>query len=609
MIRQDIRNIAIIAHVDHGKTTLVDQMLRQSGVFRQNQQVAERVMDSGDIERERGITILAKNTAVHWNGVKINIVDTPGHADFSGEVERVLKMVDGVLLLTDSFEGPMPQTRFELKKALDLNLPVLLVVNKVDRADARNEEVVGELLDLLIDLDAGEETLEHPVMYVSGRDGTATTDPASPGKDLVPLFSAILSHIPGPEVDPDGPVQLLVSTIDYNDYVGRIGIGRISRGRIQVMSQLVRCNALDERIRDRFRLSELSTFDGLKRIPVEEAAAGDIVAISGLSDLNIGDTVCDPMAAAPLPFVAVGEPTVTVTFSINDSPFAGREGEYVTSRHLRARLYKETQTDVSLKVTDGETPDQFYVSGRGELHLTVLMENMRRQGYEFQVSMPEAIFKDINGELSEPMELVRVDVPQSASGAVIEKLGGRRGQLLSMAGTDRVRMSFLVPSRGLFGYRNEFLTDTRGEGTMNAVVYGYEPHKGDIPRRNAGALVCHETGESTQYGLFAAQERGSLFVKSQTPVYTGMICGVSSRPGDIVVNVCRKKHVTNTRNAAAAEDSLRLAVVRPPTLEECLEFIDEDELLEVTPRSLRMRKRELSHELRAKRQGRARKGS
>ena len=607
MIRQDIRNIAIIAHVDHGKTTLVDQMLRQSGVFRQNQQVAERVMDSGDIERERGITILAKNTAVHWDGVKINIVDTPGHADFSGEVERVLKMVDGVLLLTDSFEGPMPQTRFVLKKALDLNLPVLLVINKVDRADARNEEVVGELLDLLIDLEAGEETLEHPILYVSGRDGTATTDPKQPGKDLSPLFEAILRYIPGPEVDPDGPGQVLISTIDYNDYVGRIGIGRIQRGKIQVMSQLVRCNALDKSINDRFRLSELTTFDGLKRVSVEEAQAGDIVALSGLSDLNIGDTVCDPSAIEPLPFVSVGEPTVTITFSINDSPFAGREGEFVTSRHLRARLYKETQTDVSLRVADGETPDQFLVKGRGELHLSVLMENMRRQGYEFQVSMPEAILKEIDGETCEPMELVRVDVPQSASGAVIEKLGSRRGQLLSMAGTDRVRMSFLVPARGLFGYRNEFLTDTRGEGIMNAVFYGYEPYKGDIPRRNVGALICHETGDSTQYGLYAAQERGTLFISSQTPVYAGMICGVSSRPGDIVVNICRKKHATNIRNAAAAEDSMRLAVVRPPTLEESLEFIDEDELLEVTPKSLRMRKKELSHELRAKKQGKAKK--
>jgi len=609
MIRQDIRNIAIIAHVDHGKTTLVDQMLRQAGVFRQNQQVADRVMDSGDIERERGITILAKNTAVHWGDKKINIVDTPGHADFSGEVERVLKMVDGVLLLTDSFEGPMPQTRFVLKKALDLKLPVLLVINKVDRADARNEEVVGELLDLLIDLEAGEEALEHPVLYVSGRDGTATTDPNTPGKDLTPLFEAILRYIPGPQVDLEGPGQLLISTIDYNDYVGRIGIGRISRGRLEVLSQLVRCNALDESIKDRFRLSELSTFEGLKRTPVEEAAAGDIVAVSGLGDLNIGDTVCDPALVEPLPFVSVGEPTVTITFSINDSPFAGREGEYVTSRHLRARLYKETHTDVSLKVEDGETPDQFLVRGRGELHLSVLMENMRRQGYEFQVSMPEAILKEMDGEICEPMELVRVDVPQSASGAVIEKLGARRGQLLSMAGANRVRMSFLVPSRGLFGYRNEFLTDTRGEGLMNAVFYGYEPHKGDIPRRSLGALVCHETGESTQYGLHAAQERGSLFIKSQTPVYAGMICGVSNRPGDVVVNVCRKKHVTNTRNAASAEDSLRLAVARPPTLEECLEFIDEDELLEITPQSLRMRKRELNHDLRAKKQSRSKKGA
>jgi len=607
MIRQDIRNIAIIAHVDHGKTTLVDQMLRQAGVFRQNQQVRERVMDSGDIERERGITILAKNTAVHWGDVKINIVDTPGHADFSGEVERVLKMVDGVLLLTDSFEGPMPQTRFVLGKALDLNLPVLMVINKVDRADARSAEVVDELLDLLIDLDAGEETLDRPILYVSARQGTATTDLSTPGKDLTPLFEAILTYIPGPECQPEGPFQTLISTVDYNEYVGRIGIGRVTRGSVRTQEQLVRVNALDEQVLDVFKVTELSVFDGLKRVPTEEVQAGDILALSGLSDLNIGDTVCAVGGEEALPFVAIGEPTVSMTFSVNDSPFAGREGSYVTSRHLRARLYKETHTDVSLKVEDGETPDQFIVKGRGELHLSVLIETMRRQGYEFQVSRPEVILQETDGQVLEPMELLRADVPAAAAGAVIEKLGRRRGILKTMAGQDRVRLEFSVPARGLFGYRNEFLTDTRGEGIMSSVFDGFEPFRGEIPRRNVGALVCFETGESTQYGLFGAQERGALFLGAQTPVYAGMICGQSSRPGDIVVNICRKKHVTNTRNAAAAEDSMRLMSARAMTLEECMEFIDEDELLEVTPQSLRMRKKELSHEVRAKSASRGKK--
>ena len=607
MIREDIRNIAIIAHVDHGKTTLVDQMLRQGGVFRQNQQVRERVMDSGDLERERGITILAKNTAVHWKDTKINIVDTPGHADFSGEVERVLKMVDGVLLLIDSFEGPMPQTRFVLKKALDLRLPVLVVINKVDRADARPHEVVDELLDLFIDLDAGTEALERPILYVSARQGTASIDVNETGVDLAPLFDAILTFIPGPSCDPEGPLQVLISTIDYSEYVGRIGIGRISRGEIRTLEQAVRCNALDSSIRDPFRVTELSVFDGLKRVPAEMVPSGDIVALSGLTDMNVGDTVCSPDAVEPLDFVAIGAPTVAMTFSVNDSPFAGSEGTYVTSRHLRARLYKEIQTDVSLRVEDGETPDLFIVRGRGELHLSVLIETMRRQGYEFQVSKPEVILREEGGVTMEPVERLMVDVPQAAAGSVIEKIGRRRGQLKTMAGQDRVRMEFLVPSRGLFGYRNEFLTDTRGEGIMSAVFEGYEPWKGELPRRSVGALVCFESGETTQYGLYGAQERGALFVGSQTPVYAGMVCGQSSRPGDIVVNVCRKKHVTNTRNSAAAEDSMRLISVRAMTLEECLEFIDEDELLEVTPSNLRIRKRELSHEVRAKTVSRAKK--
>ena len=606
MIRNDIRNIAIIAHVDHGKTTLVDQMLKQGGVFRQNQQVAERVMDSNDLERERGITILAKNTAVHYKNAKINIVDTPGHADFGGEVERVLKMVDGVLLLVDSFEGPMPQTRFVLQKALSLKLPVILVINKVDRPDARCEEVVDELVDLLIELDADPATLDRPIIYASARKGTATLDPATPGVDLQPLFDAIMQYIPAPEGDPDGPAQVLISTIDYNEYVGRIGIGRINRGTLRDGMMVVRCNDQHpEHTTLPWRLTALSVYDGLKRVPAESVSMGDIVALTGLPDISIGDTVCDPSAVEALPFVAITEPTVTMTFSVNDSPFAGREGQYVTSRHLRARLYRELETDVSLRVKDGDTPDQFDVWGRGELHLSILIETMRREGYEFQVSKPEVIYHYENGRKLEPIERMVADVPQAYAGAVIEKIGRRRGTLETMSGADRVRLEFLVPSRGLFGYRSEFMTDTRGEGIMSAVFDHYEDYKGDIPHRNVGALVCYETGEATQYGLFYAQDRGTLFVGSQTPVYGGMICGESSRPGDIVVNVCKQKHVTNMRNASASEDSLRLVSVHPLTLEECLEFIDDDELLEITPKSLRMRKRELSHEQRAKAASRA----
>lgn len=601
MVRNEIRNIAIIAHVDHGKTTLVDQMLKQGNVLRQNQQIADRVMDSNDIERERGITILAKNTAVHYGEHKINIVDTPGHADFGGEVERILKMVDGVLLLVDSFEGPMPQTRFVLQKALALNLPVLLVINKVDRPDARCEEVVDELVDLLDELNADPATLDRPIMYVSARKGTATTDLNVPGTDLKPLFDAILEYIPAPVGDPEGPAQVLISTIDYNEYVGRIGIGRISRGTLEDGMMVVRCNALDEKATTApWRLTALSVFDGLKRVPAERVSMGDIVALTGLPDISIGDTVCAPDHIEPLPFVAITEPTVTMTFSVNDSPFAGREGQFVTSRHLRARLYRELETDVSLRVHDGETPDCFEVWGRGELHLSILIETMRREGYEFQVSKPEVLYKEINGEKQEPIERMIADVPQAYAGAVIEKIGRRRGTLEHMSGLDRVRLEFLVPSRGLFGYRSEFMTDTRGEGIMSAVYDHYEPYKGDIPHRNVGALVCFETGEATQYGLFYAQDRGTLIIGAQTEVYAGMICGENSRPGDIVVNVCKLKHVTNMRNASASEDSLRLVSVHPLTLEECLEFIDDDELLEITPKSLRMRKRVLSHEQRAK---------
>ena len=594
MIREDIRNIAIIAHVDHGKTTLVDQMLKQGGAYHENQQTVDRVMDSGDIERERGITILAKNTAVHYMGHKINIVDTPGHADFGGEVERVLKMVDGVLLLVDSFEGPMPQTRFVLQKALALKLKVLIVINKIDRPDARCEEVVGEILDLLIDLDADESTLDNPILYVSARKGTATLDLAQPGEDLRPLFESILEYIPAPEGDPEGPAQVLISTIDYSDYVGRIGVGRITRGVFREGMQVVYTNVETGKTSPAFRLSGLYQFDALKRVPAQEVSMGDIVAMSGMEGLSIGDTVCDPACVEGLPFVKISEPTVTMTFSVNDSPFAGREGEYVTSRHLRARLMRELQTDVSLRVNETDSTDAFEVCGRGELHLSILIENMRRQGYEFAVSKPRVIYKEIDGKKCEPIERLVVDTPQASAGAVIEKIGRRRGELIHMSGSDRVRLEFLVPSRGLFGYRSEFMTDTRGEGIMSAVFERYEPVKGDIPHRSFGALVAHEAGVSNSYGLFYAQERGTLFIGAQVEVYEGMIVGQNARPGDLVVNVCKQKHVTNMRNASASENALRLVSVHPLSLEECLEFIDDDELLEVTPRNLRMRKRTLS---------------
>ena len=608
MQRKDIRNIAIIAHVDHGKTTLVDELLKQGGVFRENQQVADRVMDSNDIERERGITILAKNTAVFYGDTKINIVDTPGHADFGGEVERVLKMVDGVLLLVDSFEGPMPQTRFVLRKALDLKLPVIVVINKMDRPDARCEEVVDEVLDLFIELGADETALDRPIVYASARQGIATLDLNEPAENLKPLFDVILEHIPAPEGDMEGPAQVLISTIDYNEYVGRIGIGRINRGTLTEGMQVVTTNIDTGKTSQPLRLSALYSFDGLKRVPAKEVSMGDIVAISGIENIGIGDTVCHPEAVEALPFVSITEPTVTMTFSVNNSPFAGREGEYVTSRHLRARLMRELQTDVSLRVNETESPDAFEVRGRGELHLSILIENMRRQGYEFQVSKPQVLYKEIDGVKCEPVERMVADVPQPYAGAVIEKIGRRRGILENMTGFDRVRLEFLVPSRGLFGYRSEFMTDTRGEGIMSSVFERYEPVKGDIPHRSVGALVCHEDGEANSYGLFYAQERGTLFIGPQVPVYKGMICGQNARPDDLVVNVCRQKHVTNMRNAAASEDSLRLVSIKPLTLEECLEFIDDDELLEITPKSLRMRKRELNHELRARAAFRAKQG-
>ncbi|MBQ8159761.1 MAG: translational GTPase TypA [Clostridia bacterium] len=594
MIREDIRNIAIIAHVDHGKTTLVDQMLKQGGVFHENQQTVDRVMDSNAIERERGITILSKNTAVHYQGHKINIVDTPGHADFGGEVERVLKMVDGVLLLVDSFEGPMPQTRFVLKKALELKLKVLIVINKVDRPDARCEEVVGEILDLLIDLEADESYLDNPILYVSARKGTATLNLEQEGTDLRPLFNAILEYIPAPQGDPDGPAQVLISTIDYSEYVGRIGVGRVVRGKFSEGMMVVHTNVETGITSPQWRLSGLFQYDGLKRIAAKEVGMGDIVAMTGMEDISIGDTVCDPSCVEGLPFVKISEPTVTMTFSVNDSPFAGREGDYVTSRHLRARLMRELQTDVSLRVNETDSTDAFEVCGRGELHLSILIENMRRQGYEFAVSKPKVIYKVIDGVKCEPIERLVVDTPQATAGAVIEKIGRRRGTLEHMSGFERVRLEFLVPSRGLFGYRSEFMTDTRGEGIMSSVFEKYEPVRGDIPHRNVGALVAHETGTSNSYGLFYAQDRGTLFIGAGIEVYEGMIVGQNARPGDLVVNVCKQKHVTNMRNASASEDALRLVSVHPLSLEECLEFIDDDELLEITPKNLRMRKRILS---------------
>lgn len=596
----DIRNIAIIAHVDHGKTTLVDEMLKQSGVFRENQQVAERVMDSNDIERERGITILAKNTAVYYKNTKINIIDTPGHADFGGEVERVLKMVSGVLLLVDSFEGPMPQTRFVLSKALDLKLPVIVVINKVDRPDARIDQVVNEILDLFIELDADESTLDNPIVYASARKGISSLSPTELGDDLEPLFETILKYIPEPECEKDGPAQMLISTIDYNEYVGRIGIGKIQRGTLSTGMLVQKTNYEDDKTYPNSRLNSLYTFDGLKRVPCLEAYAGDIVAISGLEDIAIGDTVCSPEKVEALPFVKISEPTVKMTFSVNNSPFAGREGTYVTSRHLRARLFKELQTDVSLRVNETASPDSFDVHARGELHLSILIENMRRQGYEFQVSKPQVLYIQEDGVLKEPIERVVVDVPSNYAGVVIEKLGIRKGIMLNMSGTDRVRLEFLVPSRGLFGYRSEFMTDTHGEGIISGIFEKYDSIKGDIPHRNSGALICYETGVATQYGLFYAQERGTLFVEAGKNVYAGMICGQNSRPDDLVVNICKKKHVSNTRNSSAAEDSMRLISVYPLSLEECMEFIADDELLEVTPKSIRMRKKELSHDQRAR---------
>ena len=590
----DIRNIAIIAHVDHGKTTLVDQMLRQGGVFRANQNVAERVMDNNDLEREKGITILAKNTSIFWGDTKINIVDTPGHADFSGEVERILKMVNGVLLLVDSFEGPMPQTRFVLQKALELNLRVIIVINKCDRPDARPLEAALETLDLLEELHAGEDQLESPIVYCSGRTGRASVDPDSLDDDLTSLFTTILDYIPAPLVDDEAPLQLLVSSVDYNDYVGRIGIGRIESGALNVGETVTVCNYHDTEVNYKGRCNNLYAIEGLKRVAIETARAGDIVCFSGLEEINIGDTVCQADVPAPLPFVQVGEPTVEMTFSVNDSPFAGQEGEYVTSRQLRERLFRELLRDVSLRVFETDSTDSFRVLGRGEMHLAILIENMRREGFEFSVSPPKALMKEIDGKLYEPMERLHVDVPEESFRHVMEKMGERKGMLLFMEPQgSRIRAEYMIPSRGLFGYRSEFLTDTRCEGIMGSRFAEYQEFKGNMRQRSSGSLVAWETGAAVTYGLFNAQERGQLFIEPGVKVYEGMIVGVNPRGEDISVNVCKTKHITNTR-ASGSDEALRLTPARHLSLEQCLEFMNDDELLEVTPKSLRLRKKLLS---------------
>ena len=599
MAQENIRNIAIIAHVDHGKTTLVDQMLKQGGVYRENQAVVDRVMDSGDLERERGITILAKNTAVHYNGVKINIVDTPGHADFSGEVERILKMVDGVLLLVDAAEGPMPQTRFVLQKALELGHKVIVVVNKIDRPDQRIDEVCDEVLELLLDLDATQEQFDSPTIFCSARQGISSYAPHVPGTDLKPLFDTIIEYIDPPKGDENGPLQVLVSSIDYNEFVGRIAIGRVERGVIRQNQEIVVCDYHDPDVKQKAKVVALYEYTGLGRSPIESASAGEIVAFSGISDITIGRTICAPDTVEPLPFVKISEPTIEMTFSVNDSPFAGREGKFVTSRNLRDRLEKELLKDVSLRVTE-QSADAFNVAGRGEMNLSILIETMRREGYEFQVSTPRVLTQEIDGKVCEPIERLVADVPEFAVGAVIDKINQRKGELMAMNPVgSRMRLEFLVPSRGLFGYRSEFLTDTHGEGIMASRLETFAPLKGEIDRRKTGSLVSFETGEAVTYGLYNAQERGQLFIGAGTPVYAGMVVGICSRNEDMSVNVCKKKQLTNTR-AAGSDDALRLTPPRIMSLEQCLEYLADDELLEVTPQTLRIRKRILDHSERMK---------
>ncbi|MBR3991090.1 MAG: translational GTPase TypA [Clostridia bacterium] len=608
MIRNDLRNIAIIAHVDHGKTTLVDEMLKQCGEYHENQVVRERVMDSGDLERERGITILAKNTSVTRDGVKINIVDTPGHADFGGEVERILKMVNGVLLLVDAAEGPMPQTRFVLGRAMELGHKVIVVINKIDRPDARIEEVEEEVLELLLDLDATDEQLDSPMIFCSGRAGTASLSPYEEGINLDPLFNTILEYIPAPEGDPDAPLQLLVSSIDYNDYVGRIGVGRIDRGTIKTGSDAVIVNYHDpDAPPKKTKIVTLYEFDGLSKKETDRAMIGDIVCFSGAENITIGDTITSPEAPEPLEFVKVSEPTMEMTFSVNDSPFAGREGKFVTSRQIRERLYKETLKDVSLRVEDGDTTDSFKVSGRGEMHLSILIETMRREGYELCCSTPRVLYREIDGRKCEPMERVTVDVPEEYVGAVIEKLSARKGELLEMgpAGS-RMRIEYSIPARCLLGYRSEFMTDTRGEGVLNSIFDGYQPYKGDVVTRFTGSLIASEDGESTSYGLFNSQDRGVMFIGVQTPVYEGMIVGECPKKEDIALNVCKKKHLTSIRSAGA-DEALRLVPPKELSLEQAIEFIADDELIEVTPKTIRLRKRILNTELRLKAEAKLKK--
>jgi GTP-binding protein len=593
LIREDLRNVAIIAHVDHGKTTLVDEMLKQGGAFRENQQVDDRVMDSGDIERERGITILAKNTSCMYNGVKINIIDTPGHADFGGEVERILKMVDGVLLLVDAFEGCMPQTRFVLQKALELGHKVIVVVNKIDRPDARLYEIEDEVLELLMELNATDEQIDSPVVYCSGREGIASYSPDHKGTDLKPLFDKILEHIDPPQGDENAPLQMLVSSIDYNKFVGRIAIGKIERGRVKLNQDVMVCDFHNRTQPYKGRITSIYQIQGLSRVPVEEAKVGDIVTISGLEKVTIGETICDSNDVTPLPFVKITQPTMEMTFSVNNSPFAGKEGKWVTSRHIRDRLQRELLKDVSLRVSDTDSTDSFLVAGRGEMHLSILIETMRREGYEFQVSTPRVLYSEVDGVKCEPMEKVVIDVPSDFMGSVMEKMGSRKGELLSMAPIGdgaRMKIEFLIPSRGLFGYRSEFMTDTKGEGILNSVFDSYQPYKGEIPTRSQGSLVAFEAGEAVTYGLYNAQERGTLFIGPGTPVYEGMVIGASPKNEDIIVNVCKTKHLTNTR-ASGSDDALRLTPPLNMSLEQCIEFITDDELIEVTPKSLRIRKR------------------
>ncbi len=600
MVRNDLRNIAIIAHVDHGKTTLVDGMLKQSGTFRDNQVVNERVMDSNDIERERGITILAKNTSIMYGDIKINIIDTPGHADFGGEVERILKMVDGVILLVDAAEGPMPQTRFVLQHALELGHRVIIAINKIDKPDARINEVIDECFELLIDLNATDEQLDSPILFCSGRDGTASLDEKVPGTDLTPLFEKIVEYVPAPEGFEDEPLQILVSSIDYNEYVGRIAIGKVERGSVKVNQEVMIGDFHHTKKEYRGKIVTLYQINGLERVPAQTATVGDIVCISGIENITIGDTICDFNNYEPLPFVKISEPTVEMTFSVNDSPFAGREGKFVTSRHIRERLFKELLKDVSLRVTETDSTDSFKVAGRGEMHLSILIENMRREGYELGVSTPRVLYKEIDGVLCEPIEELVVDVPENALGSVMEKMGYRKGEMISMNPMgSRMKVVFHVPARGLFGYRNEFLTDTKGEGIMSSVFHEYQPYKGDIPRRAQGSLIAFETGEAVTYGLYNAQERGALIITAGTPVYEGMIVGMSPKAEDLVVNVCKKKHLTNTR-ASGSDDALRLVPPRVLSLEDSLEFIAEDELVEVTPKTIRLRKKTLSNTQRMK---------